>query len=99
MATRESLHHCTVSDRTWLVYGLTALTSEQVTLGPAFAPRLVPVDAPLEVPVELDDAITDGFQLVRLPRVGQQELLAMVTSGTGREVEASPSPAQFEEVM
>jgi hypothetical protein len=49
-------------------------------------------DALLEVPVELHDAITDGFQLVRLPRIGQQELPAMATSGTGRDVEASPSP-------
>ena len=81
------------------MYSLTALISERVTPGPAFAPRLVPEDALLEVPVELHDAITDGFQLVRLPRVGQQELVAMVTSRTGREVEASPSPAQFEEVM
>jgi hypothetical protein len=49
-------------------------------------------DALLEVPVELHDAITDGFQLVRLPRVGQQELPAMATGGTGRDVEASASP-------
>jgi hypothetical protein len=49
-------------------------------------------DALLEVPVELHDAITDGLQLVRLPRVGQQEVPAMATSGTGRDVQPGPTP-------
>ena len=44
------------------------------------------------IAVELHNAITDGFQLARLPWVGQQELPAMTTSGTGRDVEARPSP-------
>jgi hypothetical protein len=42
--------------------------------------------------VELHDAFPDGFELIPLPRPGQQQLPAMASGETGHDLQVGPSP-------
>ena len=46
----------------------------------------------LEGLADLHHAIADGFELVPLPEVGQEQLLAMPITGTGRDGKPGPPP-------
>jgi hypothetical protein len=53
---------------------------------------LLECDSVLEGLIDRHHAVADGFQLVRLPRVGKEQVLAMPIAGWGRDVKPGPTP-------